>query len=483
MNRQTLARVLKSKCLAIALLFGLSAQAADHRDGPFATNDPAADLNDVYLFVNPRNPAETIIIGTVVPFGNVLSRFSDVVDYRFHIDNGSGDQVLTCRFPGSTTIRCDGIAGLSVSGSVGKTLSGTGGMRVYSGLRDDPFFFDLAAFNATRTAVAPRFTNPGTNAFANSNTLTIALGIPSAMLTANNTRNTLKVYSSTIRTGGSGISPGISGAWYDRANPGHGFMVEVVPGMAGDRLNIAWNVYDQTGRQLYLVGTGPITGTTATVPVAITSGGRFPPPFATTPPVSVRQIGTLTFSFTGCNNGSVSYSINEPGLPASGTLPLNRLTSISGQSCSFLGSGQIDRNGRPAINTALINLIPTAGTALKDAYNRAQGVASWAQFQGEMQANLSALDTLDGITGNAVLPAATLAGVLVDDRMVIDVSKPACDEYLAVELGVANKCGGRTLARDIIDDTLGAVVGPGVKDNVANDSVFLTDFPFIGEPN
>jgi hypothetical protein len=485
LNSQTFSkRVLKSKCLAFALLFGLSAHAADHRDGPFATNDPAADINDVYTFVNPRNPSETILVATVLPFGNALSRFSDAVDYRFSFDNGAGgEQVLTCRFPGSSAIRCDGITGLSVSGNVGRTISGTGGLRVYSGLRDDPFFFDLAAFNATRAALAPRFTNPGTNAFAGANTLVIAMGIPSAALTANNTRNTLKVFGSTKRTGGTGISPAISGAWYDRANPGHGFMVEVVPGMNGDRLNIAWNVYDQTGRQLYLVGAGAITGSTATVPVAITSGGRFPPPFTTMAPVSVRQIGTLTFNFTGCNDGSVSYSINEPGLPSSGTLPLNRLTSISGQSCSFLSAGQIDRMGRPGINTALVNLVPSTGTMLKDAYNRAEGVASWTQFQGEIQANLAALDTLDGGASNAVLPAAALAGVLVDDRLIIDVSKPVCDEYLAVELGVPNKCGGRTLARDVIDDTLGAVVGPGVRDNVANDTVFLTDFPFVAEPN
>lgn len=308
------------------------------------------------------------------------------------------------------------------------------------------------------------------------------MGIPSAALTANGTRNVLKVYVSSKRTGGNGISPAISGAWYDKLNPGHGFMLEVIPGTSGDRLNIAWNVFDQTGKQLYLVGTGTISGSTASVPVIITSGGRFPPPF-TSSEVARRSAGTLTFNFTNCNQGSVTYALSEPGLPNTGTVPLDRLTSISGQTCSFLSSGQIDRNGRPAINTALINLVPSTGSALKDAYNRAEGVASWAQFQSEMVANLGALDSLDGVMNNAVLPAAALAGVLVDDRMIIDVSKPVCDEYLAVELGVAGKCGGRTLARDIIDDSLGALVGPGVKDNVANDNVFLADFPFMGDAN
>jgi hypothetical protein len=75
-----------------------------------------------------------------------------------------------------------------------------------------------------------------------------------------------------------------------------------------------------------------------------------------------------------------------------------------------------------------------------------------------------------------------LASVLVDDRLLVDVSKPDCDAYLAVELSVP-QCGGRTLSRDVIDDTFGAVVGPGVSDFVGNDSTFLADFPFLGQPN
>ena len=103
-------------------------------------------------------------------------------------------------------------------------------------------------------------------------------------------------------------------------------------------------------------------------------------------------------------------------------------------------------------------------------------------FQAEMQANLAALDTLDGITGNALLPPATLARVLVDDRLIIDSTAVADEVGQAVELGLPS-CGGRTLARDVIDDSLGAIVGPGVSDNVRNDSTFLTDFPFLGRPD
>ena len=100
----------------------------------------------------------------------------------------------------------------------------------------------------------------------------------------------------------------------------------------------------------------------------------------------------------------------------------------------------------------------------------------------QIAANLAALDTLDGVVGNNLLPPLMLASVLVDDRLLIDLSNPVCDAYLAVELGVP-QCGGRTLARDVIDDTFGAVVGPGVSDFVGNTSIFLDEFPFLGEPN
>ena len=85
---------------AVFALASVSAMAADHRDGPLATGDPAADLNDVYTFVNPNDPDELIVILTMHPGASYATRFSDAVDYRFHIDNGtpSGTTLISCRF-------------------------------------------------------------------------------------------------------------------------------------------------------------------------------------------------------------------------------------------------------------------------------------------------------------------------------------------------------------------------------------------------
>lgn len=467
------------------LLVAGGAFAADHRDAPIATADPAADINDIYAFTNPNDPNEIVLVNTVVPFADYNSRFSDAVEYRFHIDNGASEAVLSCRFlDRSNRVSCSGPNGLSASGGIERTVAGSG-MRVWAGLRDDPFFFDGPAFQRTRTTLTPSFTNPGVNSFSG-NTLALVVAVDRSRLNNNGANPVWRVWGATVRTGEIGISAGMSGFWYDAAKPGHGAHIEVLaPVAAGepDRVAVAWYAYNAAGQQRWIVGAGTIANDTATIPVAVyTEGGMFPPAFD---PAQVRQIpfGSLSFRFTGCNSTVVTWA----GAPAefgtpSGELTMTRLTQIKDQPCSFNTAGQVDRMGRPGINTVLINVLPNTGTALKDAYNRAADRSSWASlFQAEMQANLAALDTLDGTSGNALLPAATLAGVLVDDRLVIDTSRAQCDAYLAVELGAAG-CGGRTLARDVIDDSLGAIVGPGVSDNVANDSVFLTDFPFMGRP-
>lgn len=466
---------------ALFLCMSSLAFAADHRDAPLSTNDPAADINDVYAFMNPSDPTEVILAVTLLPDANVTTKLSDAVEYRVNIEQTGGAVLdVVCRFTGTgARVSCSGPNGMSAEGAVGSVINGSSGMRLYSGLRDDPFFFDLDAFNRTKATLRPSFTNPGVDFFAHLNTQTIVLGLKTDRLLAGGSP-VLKVSSTTRRLAGHGISGGISGAWYDVSNPGHGFYIQVVTNTDGSqRFLVTWDVYSPAQQQLYLVGEGAFSGNSVTVPLVSTAGGRFPPNYPGDV-ISRLPWGSITFNFTDCNTATASYTSTRQGY-GSGTIDLSRLTSISGLGCSFLVDGQIDRMGRPGINTVLVDLLSSTGK--KDIYNRLATPAEWAaQFTSHFQGNIAALDTLDGTTGNALLPAAALAGVLVDDRLIIDVSKPACDAYLAVELGVA-QCGGRTLARDVIDDSLGALVGPGVSDNVANDSVFLNTFPFVGAPH
>jgi hypothetical protein len=157
---------LQRSALVLALSTALCgpAFAADHRDSPLATNDPAADINDVYTFTNPNDPDELIVAMTVSPVANSNTRFSDAVEYRVHIDNGAagGVTTITCTFPDEATrVLCRNAGDtLYADGPLNQTVDADD-LRVWAGLRDDPFFFDLDAFNRTRATLVPSFTNPG----------------------------------------------------------------------------------------------------------------------------------------------------------------------------------------------------------------------------------------------------------------------------------------------------------------------------------
>src|SRR5262245_65774792 len=87
------AALLMAAALAIVRLGG-PGQAADHHDAPSITEDPRADLADMFSFVNPNN-GNIVLAMTVNPFsvpGEIGIAFSSNVLYRFNIDN-TGDNV------------------------------------------------------------------------------------------------------------------------------------------------------------------------------------------------------------------------------------------------------------------------------------------------------------------------------------------------------------------------------------------------------
>ncbi len=182
-------------------------------------------------------------------------------------------------------------------------------------------------------------------------------------------------------------------------------------------------------------------------------------------------------------DGAIADAGAPPSIPALGT--------------------QIDRMGRPAINTALDHAFDpnmAMKDAAKDAYNVAADPAMWTQFVSEIRANLAILDGLDANCGNQIAADQTagmryafLAGVLADDRLFVNTASGTCATYLGVEanaLGLANTdCGGRQPLEDVIDVTyslLAAGAPSGVTDGVAADTTNPPNamtFPFLGAPN
>jgi hypothetical protein len=165
---------------------------------------------------------------------------------------------------------------------------------------------------------------------------------------------------------------------------------------------------------------------------------------------------------------------------------------------------QIDRFGRPAINTALNHAFDADAAAAgkaKDAYNQDGDPTKWSANAAEFSKNLGILDSLDTKCGNQLLAAVqldakrydTLSGALANDRVFVDTSAAACTTYLAVEANATMlfpnmDCGGRKLDYDVIDASYSAlaagslvvVVGDGV---AADADTKGTAFPYLAAPH
>jgi hypothetical protein len=126
------------------------------------------------------------------------------------------------------------------------------------------------------------------------------------------------------------IGPGMTGTWFDPAQDGHGFSVEVLP---GNRMLADWYVFGPNGGPVWIFATGAITGNTAVLQAfqKTGNGGRFPPDFD---PSKLQNLpwGTLVFTFSDCNSGQVSWQSEVAGY-ASGSMPVTRLTMPAGLSC------------------------------------------------------------------------------------------------------------------------------------------------------
>ncbi len=124
------------------------------------------------------------------------------------------------------------------------------------------------------------------------------------------------------------ITTGFTGSWYNAAQSGHGFNIEV---LANGGLLAYWYVFDAAGNPAWIVAQGEIDGTLAILDAYLVAGGAFPPDFD--PGAVTRTLwGTITFTFTDCNQGHAAWDTSEPGY-ADGEMDMVRLTLPAGLSC------------------------------------------------------------------------------------------------------------------------------------------------------
>jgi hypothetical protein len=147
--------------------------AADHRDAPGVDGAGEGDITDVFAFLDPGNSGRLVLAMGVNPFavpGATPSyRFSPDYLYQFKIDRHGTykeDFVVQVQFENTPTgqrvfVSADrpdpnsvgavnqplNLPNSHISGASGGMFGDANAIQVFTGLRDDPFVFDLAQFN------------------------------------------------------------------------------------------------------------------------------------------------------------------------------------------------------------------------------------------------------------------------------------------------------------------------------------------------
>ena len=129
-TRKSIARGVGVVVTAALLAIPLSASfagASSHREAPLISQDPAADITDVYAFVCPDRPDSLTMVGCCYPFqepggGPNFYRFADDAEYLMHVDNdGDAKSDATFMFKFRTEVREPGRTATSPARSIGST--------------------------------------------------------------------------------------------------------------------------------------------------------------------------------------------------------------------------------------------------------------------------------------------------------------------------------------------------------------------------
>jgi hypothetical protein len=207
---------MKKKILLIAVLAasltGGILIAADHIDAPSVTGagnvSLGADITDVYAFQSPADNSKMVFVlntqGLLSPSASATASFPSNVLYEINIDN-TGDNVEdlviqalvqngkmrvygpvapTVKGTTSTVLTAGAVTevGITPYGTSAITATGTSGVKIFAGPRDDPFFFDLARFKEIIAGTQTGFRTTGVDFFAGTNVMSMVVEVPKTML-------------------------------------------------------------------------------------------------------------------------------------------------------------------------------------------------------------------------------------------------------------------------------------------------------------
>lgn len=206
---------------------------ADHIDAPavgsLSTGSTVEDITDYYAFESPSNSDNYVFVanvaGLTAPGASVS--FSDDTIVEFNIDSDGDnveDQLIQVFFRDGKAITYGVVAASAQTGLNSEIVAGTnrvstdisaeatvGGVSLFAGLRDDPFFMDFFQFvaivdgvgaalgdsentgvysadrdsDADTDGVQPypaSFNSPGADTFAGSNVLSVVVEVPKSAI-------------------------------------------------------------------------------------------------------------------------------------------------------------------------------------------------------------------------------------------------------------------------------------------------------------
>jgi len=169
---------------------------SDHFSGPRAIAGPLCDICDVYAFPSPERNGHLVLVMNVLPMATPSSFFSDAIVCRFRLRTvsiaGTGsassfafddeEVAIDCSFDppepkGTMTAQtgtCEPYDSETVRLLVHDAKGSAGnGVRIFAGLRSDPFFIDLPAIQSAMKTGRLAFSDPGVNSLAGANVLGI----------------------------------------------------------------------------------------------------------------------------------------------------------------------------------------------------------------------------------------------------------------------------------------------------------------------
>jgi hypothetical protein len=178
-----------------------------HISGPRAVAEPIADITDLYAFPSPERPGSLVLVLNTLPFAPADAVFSDGLIYRLRMRplsaNGhdasapfapGGDElVFDCVFSapvshdGTDHVEQEGVCstpgGETVPFRVNDPQGAHGhGLRVFAGVRWDPFILDAPAALNTIATGKLAFSDPGAIYLDGKNVLSLVVEVDQASL-------------------------------------------------------------------------------------------------------------------------------------------------------------------------------------------------------------------------------------------------------------------------------------------------------------